>query len=58
MVGTSSAKCDITDCQVSLNWTSFQSANILATDVKTSNANEWGIERVSATALNVWDKVP
>lgn len=57
MVGTSSAKCNITECQVSLDWTAFQNANILATDLKTNNGDKWGIERVNATAINIWDKV-
>lgn len=58
MVGTASAKCDFTECAYSLNWGTFQDANIGAGDLHTDDASEWGIERVSATAFNVWDKNP
>lgn len=58
MVGTSTAKCDFTECQYSVNWGAFQNANITTGDLHTDDASEWGIERVSATAFNVWDKNP
>lgn len=58
MVGTATAKCDFTDCKYSLNWGTFQNANITSGDLYTSDPSEWGIERVSATAFNVWDKNP
>ena len=58
MVGTTDAKCDFTECQYSVNWGTFQNASIATEDLYTSDASEWGIERVSATAFNVWDKNP
>ena len=58
MVGTSSAKCNFTDCQYSTNWGTFQSASIGTGDLHTDDSSEWGIERVSSTAFNVWDKNP
>lgn len=58
MVGTASAKCDFTECKYSLNWGAFQNANIGTGDLHTDDASQWGIERVSATAFNVWDKNP
>lgn len=58
MVGTASAKCDFTDCKYAVNWSSFQSASIATGDLHTDDPVEWGIERVSSTAFNVWDKDP
>ena len=58
MVGTATAKCNYTDCQYSVSWGTFQNANIATGDLHTDDAAEWGIERVSATAFNVWDKQP
>ena len=58
MVGTESAKCDFTQCQYSVNWGSFQNASIGTGDLHTDDETEWGIERVSSTAFNIWDKKP
>jgi hypothetical protein len=58
MVGTAAAKCNFTECQYSLNWGTFQNANIAQGDLHTDDSAEWGIERVSSTAFNVWDKNP
>jgi|GEM_PF-2103711 len=58
MVGTTAAKCNFTECQYSASWGAFQNANITAIDLYTDDASAWGIERVSATAFNVWDKNP
>jgi len=58
MPGTASAKCNFTECMYALNWGSFQNANIRQRDLYTDDPNEWGIERVSATAFNIWDKNP
>lgn len=57
MPGTATAKCDFTDCQVSTDYSSFQNAGIVISNVKTSNTNEWGSEYVSPTAFNIWDKI-
>jgi hypothetical protein len=59
MVGTSSAKCNFTECQFSVNWQTFQNADIAGPqDLHTDDPAEWGIERVSSTAFNVWDVNP
>ena len=58
MVGTAAAKCNFTECQYSVNWGTFQNASITAGDLHTDDASEWGIERISSTAFNVWDKNP
>jgi hypothetical protein len=58
MVGTSSAKCNFTECKYAANWAMFENANITTGDVHTDDAAEWGIERVSSTAFNVCDKNP
>lgn len=58
LVGTSSAKCNFTECKYALNWGAFQNADIATGDLHTDDPIQWGIERVSATAINVWDKIP
>jgi hypothetical protein len=58
MVGTAAAKCNYTECKYSVNWGTFQNANITSGDLHTDDPSEWGIERVSSTAFNVWDKNP
>ena len=58
MNGTATQKCDFTECKYSTNWGAFQNANITTGDLHTDDASEWGIERVSSTAFNVWDKSP
>jgi hypothetical protein len=58
MVGTASAKCDFTECKFATNWQSFQDADIASSDLHTDDPNEWGIEFISATAFQVWDKKP
>ncbi len=56
MVGTATAKCDFTQCQYAFFWTWFEDANIPPGNIYTSDANEWGVERISGTSINVWDK--
>lgn len=58
MVGTASAKCNFTECKYAVNWGAFQNASIATGDLHTDDAAEWGIERVSSTAFNIWDKNP
>lgn len=58
MVGTPAAKCDFTECGYATNWGAFQDADIADGDLHTDDPNEWGIERTSGTAFNVWDKKP
>jgi hypothetical protein len=58
MVGTASAKCDFTECKFATNWQTFQDAEIGAGDLHSDDVNEWGIERISATGFQVWDKKP
>lgn len=58
MVGTASSKTDYTECKYRLNWGPPQNANIGTGDLYTDDVNDWGIERVSATAINIWDKIP
>lgn len=58
MVGTATAKCNYTECKYSVNWGAFQNANITTGDLHTDDPTEWGIERVSSTAINVWDIIP
>jgi hypothetical protein len=63
MVGTSTAKCDFTDCMFQSNYGTFAGANLVQGtrpqgDFKSDDPKEWGIDRVSATAFDVWDKKP
>jgi hypothetical protein len=46
--------------QFGTNWQTFQDADIATSDlyVDDPNDNEWGIERISATGFQVWDKKP
>ena len=58
MVGTAASKCNYTECKYSVSWGAFQDANITSGNLHTDDPSEWGIERVSSTAFNVWDKNP
>ena len=57
MVGTATAKCNYTECKYIVSWGAFQNANIAVGDLYTDDPAQWGIERVSSTAFNVWDVV-
>jgi len=58
MVGTAAAKCDWTSCRQLLNNGDWEDTAFTAQDVHTDDANEWGIEYLSATSFQVWDKNP
>ncbi|MHC4416824.1 MAG: hypothetical protein ACYS0G_16260 [Planctomycetota bacterium] len=66
MVGTPQSKCDFTECQLALNWGAFGNANIVngmiggnpPGNLVSSFAWAWGVQWVSPTAINIWDKVP
>jgi len=59
MMGTSADKCNFTECQYRTTAKAdFVDAGITATDLRTDDSSEWGIELVSGTAFNIWDKNP
>ncbi len=58
MVGTAGSTCDWTSCQQAQNNGDFEDTAFTVQDVYTSDANEWGIEYLSATSFRVWDKKP
>jgi hypothetical protein len=62
MPGTSANKCNFTECQYRTDGKAYQNAGIVAGDVgipsPSHDANEWGEEWVSGTAINIWDKKP
>ncbi len=58
MVGADLARCFFVDCQFAASWQAFQSTNIVTQDLSTSDASEWGIERIDSTTFAVWDINP
>lgn len=59
MPGSSGAKCNFTDCKYRTGTSaSYVDAGLTAGDLHTDDATEWGIELVSVTAFNIWDKKP
>jgi hypothetical protein len=58
MPGTSADKCSFTECQYKVDGGSYADAGITAGDVKTDDSSEWGADRVSGAALDIWDKNP
>jgi hypothetical protein len=58
MPGTASDKCSFTECQYCTDGNAYQDAGLVAGDVSSDDAGEWGAEWVSATAINIWDKKP
>ncbi len=58
MPGTSGSKCSFTACQHRVAGADYVDAGFTAGEVDSSDASEWGSERISATAFNIWDKKP
>ncbi len=58
MPGTNSDKCNFTACQYRVSGGAYQNAGLVAADVTSDDANEWGAQWVSGTAFNIWDKKP
>jgi hypothetical protein len=58
MSGTSSAKCEISECQIKLQGKEYESPKLTADEVNSGDAAEWGAERISEDALNIWDANP
>jgi hypothetical protein len=58
MPGTSGDKCQFTDCQYKLDGAGYVDAGIRASDLNNTDTAGLGIERVSGTAFNIWDKQP
>ncbi len=57
MAGTDADKCQITEWQYREGG-SYKDVGITDADLINNDPNEWGIERVSGTAVNIWDKKP
>lgn len=59
MSGTAADKCSFTECQYRVRGSlAFQDAGLVAGDVQSDDNARWGAERVSGTAINIWDKNP
>jgi Bacterial Ig-like domain (group 2) len=58
MPGTASDKCNFTDCQYQVDGGAYVDAGFTARNLTTDDASEWGVELVSTTAINIWDKKP
>ncbi|MBN1843971.1 MAG: Ig-like domain-containing protein [Deltaproteobacteria bacterium] len=58
MPGTTDSKCSFTDCQYQCDGGAYQDTGFTVGDMITSDASEWGVERVSDTEFNIWDKNP
>ncbi len=58
MAGTFSDKCHITDCRYRISGQGFQNFYLQSNHFVSDDLNEWGIQRVSGNAFNIWDKNP
>ena len=58
MPGTSGNKCRFSSCQYRKSGASYVNAGLTNSDVDSDDSSEWGAKRVSATALDIWDKKP
>mgnify|MGYP000851767455 FL=1 len=58
MPGTAADKCSVAECQYRQTKKDYTDADLVAGDVKSDDAAEWGSEWVSKTAFNIWDKKP
>lgn len=58
MAGTTADKCQVTEWQYREDGKAYTDVGITTGDLVNSDAAEWGIERVSGTAVNIWDKKP
>lgn len=58
MAGTSGDKCKFTECQYCVEGKAFKDAGLVAGDVNSDDASEWGAEHISGTEFNIWDKKP
>lgn len=59
MSGTAADKCSFTDCQYRVRGPLvYHDAGFTAGDVHTDDNARWGAQRVSGTAINIWDKNP
>lgn len=59
MSGTAGNKCNFTECQYRVRGPLvYQDAGFSAGDPHSDDNSEWGAERVSNTAINIWDKNP
>lgn len=58
MPGTAADKCNFTACQYRVAGKAYQDAGLVAGDVNSDDANEWGAEWISGTEFNIWDKKP
>jgi len=59
LAGTVGNKCTVTSCGYKENGdANYRNPNIASSDIYSDDINEWGIEVVSGTAVNIWDKNP
>ncbi len=58
MPGSAGDKCNYTECQYRVSGGSFVDAGLTASNLTNDDASEFGIELVSGTAFNMWDKIP
>lgn len=58
MPGTDTDKCNLTECQLRIDGKDFADADLADKHVNSDDSSEWGAERVSKTAFNIWDKKP
>ena len=58
MPGTAGDKCKFTGCQYCLEGKAYEDAGLVAGDMVSDDAAEWGVEHVSGTEFNIWDKKP
>lgn len=58
MPGTSSFKCNFTNCRYKIDGGSYQSAGLTAANVISDDLNEWGAGYVDPNSFNIWDKYP
>ena len=58
LAGTNSNRCTYSNCSYKLQGGSWTDAGFVDADMFSKDANEWGVNRTSGTAFDVWDKDP
>lgn len=58
MPGTEGDKCVFTECQYRAGGGEYQDAGIEESHLGNDDSDELGVERVSGTAINIWDRRP
>jgi hypothetical protein len=58
MPGIPLTRCAFTNCRYRLDGGAYQNAGLAAGDMRSSNFNQWGANRLSGTSMEIWDWYP